>query len=79
LSLPQKSIIKGDEISHTISCASIVAKVYRDRLCLEWDKQYPGYNVKKHKGYGTKEHRESILSLGPTPIHRMTFLRNIIK
>lgn len=79
LDIPQKSIIKGDDLSHTIACASIVAKVYRDRLCLEWDKDYPGYNVKKHKGYGTKEHRENILSLGPSPIHRMTFLKNIIK
>lgn len=79
LEIPQKSIIKGDDLSHTISCASIVAKVYRDRLCLEWDKEHPGYNVKKHKGYGTKEHRENILSLGPSPIHRMTFLKNILK
>lgn len=79
LSLPQKSIIKGDELSQTISCASIVAKVYRDRLCLEWDEQYPGYNIKKHKGYGTKEHRENILLLGAAPIHRMTFLKNILK
>lgn len=79
LNIPQKGIIKGDDLSHTISCASIVAKVYRDRLCLEWDNDYPGYNVKKHKGYGTKEHRENILSLGPSKIHRMTFLKNIIK
>lgn len=78
LHIPQRSIIKGDEVSHTISCASIVAKVYRDRLCLEWDKQYPGYNLKKNKGYGTKEHRDGIVSLGATPIHRMTFLKNII-
>lgn len=79
LNTPQKSIIKGDDLSHTISCASIIAKVYRDRLCLKWDEEYPGYNIKKHKGYGTKEHRENILSLGPSPIHRMTFLKNIIK
>ena len=77
--IPQESIIKGDDISHTISCASIVAKVYRDNLCLEWDKQYPEYNVKQHKGYGTKEHRDNIKSFGPTPIHRLTFLKNIIK
>lgn len=79
MDLPQDSIIKGDEISHTISCASIVAKVYRDRLCLEWENAYPGYNTKKHKGYGTKEHRDNLLSLGPSPIHRLTFLKNIIK
>ncbi|NLY47092.1 MAG: ribonuclease HII [Tissierella sp.] len=79
LDIHQRSIIKGDELSHTISCASIVAKVYRDRLCLEWDNEYPGYNIKKHKGYGTKEHRENLLLLGATPIHRKTFLKNIIK
>lgn len=79
LNVLQKSIIKGDELSHTISCASIVAKVYRDRLCLEWDNEYPGFNIKKHKGYGTKEHRDNIMFLGATPIHRMTFLKNIIK
>lgn len=77
--IPQEGIIKGDDISHTISCASIVAKVYRDRLCLDWDEEYPGYNIKKHKGYGTKEHRENILLQGICPIHRLTFLKNIIK
>lgn len=78
IDIEQESIIKGDDISHTISCASIVAKVYRDKLCLKWDKQYPEYNVKQHKGYGTKEHRENIKSFGPTPIHRMTFLRKTL-
>ncbi len=76
--IPQKGIIKGDEKSHGIACASIIAKVYRDRLCLEWDKEYEGYNLKKNKGYGTKEHRESIQLLGASPIHRITFLRNIL-
>ncbi len=79
LSIPQMSIIKGDELSHTISCASIVAKVHRDRLCLEWEKQFPGYNLMKNKGYGTKEHREGILKLGPSSLHRITFLKNILK
>lgn len=79
LDIPQMGIIKGDDKSHGIACASIVAKVYRDRLCLDWEEEYPGYNIKQHKGYGTKEHRENIQNLGPTPIHRMTFLRNIIK
>ncbi len=77
--LPQVSIIKGDDKSFAIACASIVAKVYRDKLCQEWDKSYPGYNIKQHKGYGTKEHRENIIKLGPSPIHRMTFLKNILK
>ena len=78
LDIQQESIIKGDEKSFGIACASIVAKVYRDRLCIQWDKEYPGYNLKKHKGYGTKEHRELIKSLGPSQIHRRTFLKNIL-
>lgn len=79
LSIPQQAIIKGDDKSHGIACASIVAKVFRDRLCIEWDLKYDGYNLKKHKGYGTKEHIENIKRLGPSPIHRITFLRNILK
>ncbi len=79
LELPQESIIKGDDRCHGIACASIIAKVFRDRLCIEWDNEYQGYNLKKHKGYGTKEHREFIKELGPSPIHRITFLRNILK
>lgn len=79
INIPQDSIIKGDEKSHGIACASIIAKVYRDRLCIDWDMEYKGYNLSKHKGYGTKEHREAIQLLGPSPIHRKTFLKNIIK
>ncbi|MBU5314211.1 ribonuclease HII [Tissierella carlieri] len=79
LKIPQESIIKGDDRSHGIACASIVAKVFRDRLCIEWDREFQGYNLKKHKGYGTKEHRELIRELGPSPIHRITFLKNILK
>lgn len=79
MDIPMNSIIKGDDKSHGIACASIIAKVYRDRLCFQWDNEYKGYNIKKHKGYGTKEHRELIKELGPSPIHRMTFLKNILK
>lgn len=79
LKIPQEAIIKGDEKSHGIACASIIAKVYRDRLCLDWEEEYPGYNIKQHKGYGTKEHRENIQNLGPCPIHRRSFLKNILK
>ncbi len=79
LNIPQKSIIKGDEKSHGIACASIIAKVFRDRLCMGWDNNYKGYNLIKHKGYGTKEHRELIKELGPSPIHRLSFLKNILK
>lgn len=71
------SLAKGDELCYSIGCASIVAKVYRDALCEKWDEDYPGYNLKKHKGYGTKEHRESLVKLGPSPIHRTTFLKKM--
>lgn len=79
LNIPQQAVIKGDDKSHGIACASIIAKVFRDRLCIGWDLEYEGYNLKKHKGYGTKEHREYIKELGPSPIHRITFLKNILK
>lgn len=79
LDIPYESIIKGDEKSYGIACASIVAKVYRDNLCIEWDKTYCGYNLKKHKGYATKEHRENIKKLGPSKIHRISFLKKILK
>lgn len=79
MDIPQMGIIKGDSKSHGIACASIIAKVYRDRLCLEWEKEFPGYNIKQHKGYGTKEHRENLISIGVTPIHRKTFLKKILK
>lgn len=72
------SIAKGDSISYNIACASIVAKVLRDRKCLEWDETYPGYFIAKNKGYGTKQHREAILKLGETKLHREKFLRKIL-
>lgn len=73
------SIPKGDSISYNIACASIVAKVLRDRKCIEWDREYPGYNIKDNKGYGTKFHREQIIKLGPTPLHREKFIRKIAR
>lgn len=79
IDIPQLSLIKGDEKSHGIACASIVAKVYRDRLCEKWGQDYQGYKIEKNKGYGTKEHREAIETFGPSPIHRITFLKNIVK
>lgn len=78
IDLPQKNVIKGDSKCHGIAAASIIAKVYRDRMCLEWSKEYKGYGLEKHKGYGTKEHREAIKKLGPSSIHRITFLRKIL-
>lgn len=79
INIPQAGIIKGDDKSHGIACASIIAKVYRDRLCIKWEEDFPGYNIKQHKGYGTKEHREMINLLGITDIHRRSFLKRIIK
>ncbi|MFS1513220.1 ribonuclease HII [Chengkuizengella sp. SCS-71B] len=76
--IPQLALIKGDQLSQSIAAASIVAKVTRDRMCLQWDMEYPEYDIAKHKGYGTKLHREHILNYGPCPIHRRTFLKNIV-
>jgi len=73
LPIPQRKIIKGDLKSHSISAASVIAKVTRDRLMEEYHSQYPVYNFKKHKGYGTQEHRDKIRAFGPSPIHRKTF------
>ena len=79
INIPQAGIIKGDDKSHGIACASILAKVYRDRLCIVWEEEFPGYNIKQHKGYGTKEHGEKLNALGITSIHRKTFLKRIMK
>lgn len=78
LELPQIALIKGDATSQSIAAASIVAKVTRDRLCKgEWDALYPEYGIGTHKGYATKLHREQILALGPTPMHRKSFMTNL--
>lgn len=73
LDIPSESIIKGDALSISIAAASIVAKTTRDQYMLEMDKLFPEYEFKKHKGYGTKEHMEKIMTYGPTPIHRKTY------
>ena len=73
----QKSIIKGDAKVLSIACASIIAKVLRDRMMNEYAKQYPQYGFEKHKGYGTKMHFEMIAKHGPCPIHRRSFLKSI--
>lgn len=72
------SIIKGDEKSYSIACASILAKVYRDRLMLEMDKKYPQYEFKNHKGYGTKKHIELLKKFGKCDIHRNTFIKHFV-
>ena len=77
LDIPCEYIIKGDARSMSIAAASILAKVTRDRLMLEYAKEYPQYEFEKHKGYGTKLHIEKILKYGPSPIHRLSFLKKI--
>lgn len=74
-SLPQLSILHGDDLCYVISCASIVAKVYRDQMFTEYEERYPGYSFLNNKGYGTKAHIEGLLRQGITPIHRKTFLK----
>ncbi len=76
ISYPQESIIKGDALSYSIGAASIIAKVYRDELMEKLDETYPEYGFKKHKGYGTKAHIDTIKEIGPCPIHRKTFIKN---
>jgi ribonuclease HII len=73
LEIPAKAVIGGDRISISIAAASIVAKVYRDHLVEKYHKQFPIYNWKKNKGYGTKEHRDAIKVYGITPYHRKSF------
>ncbi len=73
LTMPSTAVVKGDSLVTVISAASIVAKVVRDRECVELDKQFPGYGLAKHKGYPTKEHMAALLKLGPTIIHRKSF------
>jgi ribonuclease HII len=72
-SLPQKGVENGDTICFSIACASIVAKVYRDRLMVEMDHKFPGYGFGHHKGYCTEEHISCLKKLGPSPIHRWLF------
>lgn len=79
LALPQQAIIKGDANSQSIAAASIIAKVTRDRLCEGlWEELYPDYGIAIHKGYATKLHREQITALGPTPMHRRSFIGRIL-
>ena len=76
IAIPQTGIIKGDSASLSIAAASIVAKVTRDRMMVEYDSIYPGYAFAKNKGYGTKAHYEGLQAQGMTPIHRRSFLKN---
>lgn len=73
MTLPQTALVKGDSRSYSIAAASVLAKVTRDRMMLEFDAQFPGYGFAIHKGYGVPQHLAAIEKLGPCPIHRMSF------
>jgi len=73
LSIAQRPLIKGDARCHAIAAASIVAKVYRDRLMRVWDEVFPQYGLASHKGYSTAEHWQALERFGPTPLHRLSF------
>ncbi|MFQ5668885.1 MAG: ribonuclease HII [Acidobacteriota bacterium] len=73
LSIPQKAIVHGDALSLSIAAASVIAKVTRDRIMEQFDRLFPGYGLARHKGYATATHREAIIRLGPSPIHRRSF------
>lgn len=79
LSVKQISIIKGDAKSASIAAASIIAKVTRDRMMVEYDALYPEYGFARNKGYGTAEHIEALKKYGPCPIHRKSFIGNFVK
>lgn len=77
--IPYRSIIKGDAKSYSIAAASIIAKVTRDRIMRQWDEVYPVYGFEKHKGYGTAGHIAAIKEYGLCPLHRRSFVKNIVK
>lgn len=78
ITIPQVPIIKGDAKSVSIAAASILAKVTRDHMMEEYDKEYPEYGFAKHKGYGTAAHIAALKEFGPTPIHRRTFITKFV-
>lgn len=75
LPIPAVTLVKGDAKSLSVAAASILAKVTRDRICLENDKEYPEYGIAQHKGYPTKAHMDAVRAYGPSPIHRKSFLK----
>ena len=79
LGIPYQSIIKGDAKCYSISAASIIAKVTRDRIMREWDKVYPEYGFAAHKGYGTAKHIAALKEYGPCEIHRRSFIKHFVK
>lgn len=77
--IPAETVVKGDSLSYSIAAASILAKVTRDRGCVELDKLYPEYGIAKHKGYPTADHMEAVRKFGPAPIYRKSFLKFLDK
>ena len=77
--IPQIPIVKGDAKSVSIAAASILAKVTRDHMMMEYDEIYPEYGFGKHKGYGTKAHIEALKAFGPCPIHRRSFIGHFVE
>ena len=77
LGLPTRTVVKGDATSASIAAASILAKVTRDRILIDMDKEYPQYHFAKHKGYGTKDHYAQLMEHGMCPYHRRTFLKKL--
>ncbi|MDI6792552.1 MAG: ribonuclease HII [bacterium] len=73
LTIPQRPLVDGDRLSLSIAAASVIAKVIRDQIMMDYDREYPEYGFARHKGYGTKAHREAIAKLGPCKIHRRSF------
>lgn len=76
--IPYQSIIKGDATRYSIACASLIAKVTRDRIMRQWDEIYPVYNFEKNKGYGTSEHINALKDYGPCQIHRRSFIKHFV-
>ena len=76
VTMPQDAIVHGDAVSYSIAAASIIAKVTRDRMIMELDKEYPMYGFAQHKGYGTAQHYEALREYGPCPAHRKLFIRS---
>lgn len=77
--IPYQSIVKGDAKCYSIAAASIIAKVTRDRIMRQWDEIYPQYGFSKHKGYGTAQHVSAIKEYGLCPLHRLSFVKNIME
>ena len=71
--MPAQAVVRGDSLVRSIAAASVMAKVTRDRIMVAFDQDYPDFGFKKHKGYGTPQHRRAILDFAPCPIHRTSF------